>query len=421
MKILQINKFYYKRGGSETHFFELVNLLRKNNHEVNVFSTKNDKNFKAERNDYFIDEIEMSLSNFKKGLNIFYNRQAVKMAEKMILNNRPDIVHIHNISHHFSPAILKVFKKHNIPIIMTVHDYKLICPNYKLFNNGEVCEKCVGKKYYQCALNKCIKDSYLASSIMTLEAYWAKWNKYYDLVNIFIAPSYFMRNKLIEGGISGKKVKYLNNFLSNSNIEKQTVNEKNFSRYILFFGRLSKEKGINFLIKAFKNVDDKEIILKIVGEGPESTSLKNLVKELNLEKRVNFAGYKSGEELEKIISQSEFVIVPSLWYENAPYTILESYALKKAVLGAKIGGIKELIKENETGLAFEAGNIAELTKKIDYLLSYPKKMKDMGENGRLFLKNNFEEKIYLEKLIKIYQQKMLIDKIKNLDKEARLG
>ncbi|HBI16553.1 MAG TPA: hypothetical protein DDY52_00120 [Candidatus Moranbacteria bacterium] len=404
MKILQLNKFYYKKGGSESHFINLVKLLRKNNHEVNVFSTENNKNIEAQIGDCFIDEIEMTLGNFKNGLNLFYNRQAVKTLEKLILNNRPDIVHLHNISHHFSPAILKVFKKAGIPVVMTVHDYKLICPNYKLFNSGGLCKKCVGGNYYQCALNKCVKDSYLASAVMALEAYWTKWKKYYNLVDIFIAPSYFMRNKLMEGGISPKKIKYLNNFLCKSVSQVYNSKEENAKKYILFFGRLSLEKGIDFLIKTFDKIDDKDIVLKIAGEGPAGETLNKLVKKLKLDERVEFLGYKSGQELKKIIAQSEFIVVPSLWYENAPYTILEAYSLKKAVLAAEIGGISELIKENETGQTFSPSNPDDLTDKLNYFLNHSDKYKLFGEQGALFLKNNFDEERYLKKLLEIYKK-----------------
>lgn len=406
MKILQINKFYYRKSGSETHFIDLIKLLRENNHKVTVFSTENAKNIKGKGDDCFIDEIEMNLSNFKKGFNLFYNYQAIKALKKIISNNRPDVVHLHNISHHFSPAILKVFKQFNIPVIMTVHDYKLICPNYKLFNSKGICKKCIGGKYYHCALNKCVKTSYLGSLVMTVEAYWARWKKYYDLVDIFIAPSYFMRNKLIEGGINPKKIKYLNNFLSINIAQDNSSEEKNTRKYILSFGRLSEEKGLDCLIEAFNNISNKEIVLKIAGEGPASTGLKELTKKLGLEKKVDFVGHKPEDELKKIIAESQFVVVPSLWYENAPYTILESYALGKAVLGSEIGGISELIKENETGLTFKIENRNDLTDKINYLLNNENKNKVMGEMGRLFLNKSFGEKKYLRKLLEIYKKEI---------------
>ncbi|MFA6183825.1 MAG: glycosyltransferase [Parcubacteria group bacterium] len=405
MKILQINKFYYRKGGSESHFIGLVNLLRKNNHEVTVLSTKNKKNIKGVNKDYFVEEIEMKLSNVRDGLKLFYNYRAIKSLEKIIKYNRPDIVHVHNINHHFSPAILKVFKKYDIPVVMTVHDYKLICPNYKLFNGDGICEKCHGGKYYQCTFNKCVKNSYLGSLVMTLEAYWAKWKKYYDCVDIFIAPSQFMRNKLIINGFDSEKVKYLPNFLD-KNISKDLIFKNNEKNYILFFGRISQEKGLGSLVRSLELIDDKDVVLKIVGEGPFQMELKKIIKKLHLEKRVMLVGYKSAKELEEIIVNSQFVVVPSLWYENAPYAILESYALSKPVIGAKIGGIPELIKENETGVTFEAENFDDLTKKINYFLINPEKVVAMGKGGCLFLNKFFNKENYLEKLVEIYRKEI---------------
>lgn len=402
MKILQINKFYYKKGGSESHFIALINLLRKNNHQVMVFSTKNKKNISSTENDFFIQEIDMRLSNFKNGFNIFYNLEAVKELRKIISLDRPDVVHIHNVSHHFSPAILKVFKKFNLPVVMTVHDYKLICPNYKLFSRGKICEKCIGGKFYQCALNKCVKDSYLGSLVLALEAYWAKWKKYYDLVDIFIVPSQFMREKLIQSGISLKKIKYLPNFLEEKEEFNFFVDGK--KDYILFLGRLSEEKGLDILVESIGEIKNKEIELKIVGEGPLEGELRKNIAKLGLNNRVKILGYKSGTELKQIISQAQFVVVPSCWYENAPYVILESYSLKKAVLGSEIGGIKELIEIGETGMTFKPNDVKDLTNKINYLLEDKSRLKNMGEKGHLFLKYCFNAENYLNRLIKIYQE-----------------
>lgn len=403
MKILLINKFYYLKGGSEKHFFELKNVLEENGHDVIVFSTQNKKNIESGKNEYFIDELKMSLSNFLNGFKLFYNPQATSKLENIILNNQIDVAHIHNISHHFSPAILKVLKKHRIPIVMTVHDYKLICPNYKLFNGGGVCEKCQGGKFYNCTLNKCVKNSYLASLVMTLEAYWVKWKKYYDCIDIFIAPSRFVESKLIAGGLDKNKIKYLPNFLKRDEILKD-VNKNNSEDYILSFGRLSKEKGLDTLIKALAKIEDKKIKLKIAGEGDVLERLKELAQENKISQRVEFIGYKPNREIQTLIENSKFVVTPSIWYENAPYSILESYLHKKAVIGAEIGGIGELVISGETGVTFEAGNDIDLAQKIDALLKKPDEAKIMGKNGAEMVINKLDEKNYYNKLLSIYNR-----------------
>lgn len=401
MKILAINKFYYRKGGSETHFIDLVELLRKNNHEVIVFSTKNEKNVASQEKDVFIEELEMRLSNFRKGFNLFYNYQAIKALRKLIEKEHPEIVHIHNISHHFSLAILKVFKEYNLPVIMTVHDYKLICPNYKLFNQGHICEKCQGGKYYHCTLDKCVKNSYFASLILMLEAYWSSWKKYFDLVDVFIAPSLFMRDKLLENGLNKNKLKYLPNFLKNNFNREDFSDLQNNTKYVLFFGRLVEEKGLLLLIKVFGKIKNQEVKLKIAGAGPLEKKINEMIVDLKLDKRIELVGYLEGEKLKTTISNAQFIIVPSIWYENAPYSILEAYALGKAVLGAKIGGISELINDAEYLFSFHTEN--ELAERIDNLVDKFQKNKKEGVAKKLFLEKNFNEKQYLKRLLEIYQ------------------
>jgi len=403
MKILQINKFYYPKGGSERHFFELVDVLEKKGHEVIVFSTENKKNVKRRNKEYFISETKMSLGNFRRGLNLFYNREAMRELKKIISENRPDVAHLHNISHHFSPAIIKFLKKNNIPVVMTAHDYKLTCPNYKLFNSKGICNKCIGEKYYQCTLNKCIKNSYLASFTMTLEAYWMKWKKYFSYVDIFIAPSKFMKSKLIEGGYEPSKIKYIPNFLD-GNSEAENINGENFEKYILFFGRLSREKGIDVLLRAFPEIKDKNIKLKIAGDGEAKSDLIGMARKLNIFDRVNFLGHKSKREVKDLIGKSLFVVVPSVWYENAPYSILESYEQEKAVVGSDLGGIKEMIIDGKTGLIFKGGDNKDLKEKIDYMLRNIEDVSRMEKKGKKLLKERFNSDRYYKRILRIYER-----------------
>lgn len=402
MKILQINKFYYKKGGSESHFIDLVNLLRKDHHEVIVFSTRHKDNFPLAKKDVLVDELSMRLTNFFRGFNLFYNRKVIVALKNLIKKERPDLVHVHNFNHHFSPAILKLFKKYNLPVVMTVHDYKLICPNYKLFNKNKICEKCIGGKYFECAHNKCVKDSYLASLVMALEAYWSKWKKYYQNIDIFIAPSHFMQTKLIQGGYPTAKIKYLPNFLQQP--EMATVKEKKSAeRYILFFGRLSAEKGLAELIQTFGEIENKRIELKIAGEGPQKNQLEKIIAETNLASRVKLLGYQNSLDLIELIAGAELVVVPSRWYENAPYVILEAYAQRKPVLGADIGGITEMIKNDETGWLYNPQKREDFKKQMNEILKDSPKLKEAGQRGNIWLKEAFGEENYRKKLLKIYE------------------
>jgi len=412
MKILLINKFYYLKGGTEKHFFELKDVLEKNGHEVIVLSTQNDKNNFSGKNEYFIPETKMHLSNFLNGLNLFYNFRAIKELKKIIAEHNIDVAHLHNVGHHFSPAIIKFLKKKNIPVVMTVHDYKIVCPNYKLFNQGKTCEKCQGGKFYHCLAGKCVKNSHLASLVLMLESYWAKWKKYYDYVDYFIVPSQFMKMQLMKNGIEKNKIKYLPNFLDEEKLEKNESGE--MEKYILFFGRLSQEKGISVLIEAMRYIKNENIKLKIAGDGEELFNLKKQAEKLKLENQVEFLGYQNKEQVKKLIANSQFVVVPSVWYENAPYSVLESFSQAKPVIGSRIGGIEEIIIDGKTGLLFNPGNAKDLAEKINFLWKNPQEIYQMGSETSEFFKEKFGSKKYYQGLEKIYSK---LSGSKNIDKK----
>jgi len=422
MKILLINKFYHdngKSGGVGRHILELEKILTRNDHEVIPFATKQKEAKKNNYLEYFpryfdLGKVKFNSESLKNISKIFYNSEAAEKLESLIKKTKPDIAHIHNIYHHLSPSILTALKKHNIPIVMTVHDYKLICPNYLLFSKGKICQKCQGGKYYNCLKNKCVKNSYAASLVLMLEAYWAKHKKYYEKnIDCFIAPSLFMRDILIKNGYDSRKIKYVPNFLDflptgqAGRLRKNDIkggNNAGDEKYFLFFGRLSQEKGIDILIKSLPLVNLKKYKLKIAGSGQEENKLKELAKNLKLENKIKFVGYQSGKGLKNLVSEAKFIIIPSVWHENAPYSILESYNAEKAVIGSRIGGIPEMIRENKTGLIFNAGDKKKLAEKINYLITHPKKAIQMGMAGKKYLNKKFNQKKYYNKLVKIYRE-----------------
>lgn len=413
MKILLINKFYHdkgKAGGVGRHILELQKMLEQNGHEVVPFAMREKETIPNDYLEFFPKEFDLSkitfdLKGLKNVFKIFYNREAVRKLEKLLQKEKPEIAHIHNIYHHLSPAILAVLKKYGIPTVMTVHDYKLICPNYLMFNNRKICEKCSGKKFYKCFTNKCVKDYYSASLILALEAYFVKLKKYYQDVDIFITPSLFMRDKLVENGFDGKKIKYLPNFFESINVNNNnSSNNAESEKYFLYCGRLSKEKGVDVLIKSLQNVDLKDYKLKIAGSGDEKESLENLASSLKLAGKIEFVGYKSGKYLNNLISKAKFIVVPSIWYENAPYSILEAFAFGKPVIGSRIGGIPEMIEEGETGCLFDSGNEKELGSKIKNLIDKPIYAEVMGENAKAVLAKKYAPNGYRNQLIGIYSE-----------------
>jgi len=398
MKIIFANNYYYLRGGSERVFFDEMRILRKNGHYVIPFSRYLPQNI--ENPDYFAPSIDYeNVSVYKKlfvAFSLIYSPVCGYYFGKLLDRKTPDIVHAHNIYGRLTTSIIVAAKKRNIPVVMTLHDYKLICPSYLMLRKGKICELCKGKKFYFCLLKRCHKDSFIASAIYTFETYFNFFTKKYDLVRFFICPSKFLLQKHVEGGISEHKLVYVPNFIRIEEFE-PFYNNKG---YILFVGRLSQEKGISTLLKAVQNID---IELKVVGDGPLRPLCEKFVKENNI-KNVSFEGYKSGDELKNLYRNAMFVVFPSECYENAPMSVLESFAYGKPVVGANIGGVPEMVKDGETGFLFTPGDYQELREKIVYLLKHPSLIKSMGQKARQLVEQKYNAERHYENLIKIYNK-----------------
>ncbi|MEI6529055.1 MAG: glycosyltransferase [Candidatus Falkowbacteria bacterium] len=404
MKILQVNKFYYPKDGVSNYLLGLEAKLKDLGHEVRVFAMDNPKNISSDTQKYFVSYLSFDkkglLNAWRSFARIFYSLEAKRKFSSLIEDYKPDIIHIHNIYHQISPSILSVAKKKNIPVIMHLHDYKLICPNYKLFTEGSICRRCQGGRYYNCASHKCLKNSYPKSIAATLEMYFHHdiWKIYKSGVKLFIAPSRFMKKTCEEFGWPAEKIICLHNFFNDQgakNIKtKQDINHE----YLFYFGRLSEEKGVNVLLNA---LSENKYKLKIAGEGPEETKLKNLSTKLGLNERIEFLGFKSGEELDGLISNAKAIIIPSIWYENMPLNMLEAMAREKIVIASNIGGMPEIINDGQNGLLFKAGDKDDLITKLKLLDDLD--TKQMGERAAEAVKN-LNADTHVKEIIKIYEQ-----------------
>ncbi|MDL2244350.1 glycosyltransferase family 4 protein [Parabacteroides sp. OttesenSCG-928-J18] len=401
MKVLQINKYFYRKGGSETVFFNIMDLLEEHHHTVIPFSIRNNKNISNPYDSFFVDYAELSESGFitkiKNLPSFFYNRRAAKQLEILIQKEKPDMAHIHLVFNSLSVAILPVLKKHNIPVIMSVHDFRLICPAY-LFMDGEgnMCEQCLTKKsYLPCMTKKCSKGSFFNSASLALDSYLRKYViPITSYIDHFLFVSHFSRKKHIEADYRYEnKSSALYNFTP---IQKDPGITK--ENYILYFGRVSGEKGIATLMQAMEGLPETK--LKIIGSGPllEEYAQKKY-------KNIEFLGYKTGKELENYIQRALFVVVPSECYENNPLSIVESFALGTPVIGSRIGGIPELIRENENGFLFEPKSVTALqeTLRKATLLS-DKDYEDLCEGALAFAHKYFTKEAYYQELINIYNQ-----------------
>ena len=356
MKIFFANKFFYPKGGSETVFFQERKFLLNNGHKVIDFSMEHPDNLFSEHCDYFApsvdyrsaDKTRKSMSFFKNlrmAINFVHNRKVVQRLTALIQKEKPDIAHLHNIYHQLTPAIIPILKNAGARVVLTLHDYKLICPTYSMFNDGASCNKCEGKYFGQATINRCQEGSYFKSCLLSIEGYWHKWMRSYDKVDLFLCPSQFIGDMVSKYRIDRKRIRVLHNGID---VKIYNCSEQD-DEYAIYFGRISKEKGVETLLKAHQSLSNR-LPLKIVGVGPVMPELRKRYL------KAEFAGYKTGEELKELIRRASFVVVPSEWHENCSMSVLESMAYGKPIIASRVGGMPEQIEDNKTGLLFEISN-----------------------------------------------------------------
>jgi glycosyltransferase involved in cell wall biosynthesis len=407
MRILQVNKFHYPRGGAEKYYLELGKALEEAGHEIAYFSMHHPKNLPSLYSKYFVSRLSFNEGGLKDKLKtpgrVIYSLEAKRKFKRLLQDFKPDIIHIHNIYHQLSPSILNVASHFKIPIVMHLHDYKLICPNYQLFAHGKICEDCKPNKYINCFKNRCFQGSYSKSALASIEMYiHHSWCKIYKKnISTFIAPSNFMKEKVSEYGWDKDKITTIYNpFSANLNTNHVEIQNTKKEDYLLYFGRLSPEKGLSTLLRAASISGDN---VKLAGLGPEKNNLENLAKKLKI--KVEFLGFKSGEELKNIILKAKAVVIPSIWYENMPLSLLEALNLSCLVIASNIGGLPEIVKPPKNGFLFEAGNFLDLANKIKLLDSFP--LEDIKRAAKesvadLTMANNLKkvENLYQEVLLK---------------------
>lgn len=406
LRILSVNKFYYLFGGSERVLFETNLLLKNKGAEIIPFSMHHPENYKTEYQKYFVKEIDYNnLFNWKKKFEaigrIFYSKEANIKLSRLIKRFNPEIAHLHLVYHQLPISIVSVIKNAGIPIVHTLHDYKVLCPVYSFISNNTVCERCKTKKFYHVLLHKCNKNSLLFSTLNCLEMYFHYIKRYYQMSDIYITPSNFMRNKMIEYGWPESKFVHIPNFIDYKNYPYQ----RKYKPYIVYVGRLFEIKGVHTLLHAMNLIKELKIDLLIIGDGPERIRLEEMKKDLNLS-NVQFLGYLGLKKFSSYVSSCLFSVLPSIVYENCPMTVLESMAMGKAVLGANIGGIPELINSGIDGMLFKPGDAHDLANKIKYLVQNKDLTIQMGQKGRQKIIEQYNPDQYFKKLNNVYQSVM---------------
>lgn len=397
MRILLANKFHWNKGGSEKYYFELGELLKKHGHEVAYFSMEDEKNIKTGDKEYFVPQFDLNNSSKLKALDVISNKHNQKIMEQALDDFKPDIVHLNNFQRQLSASIIKPCIDRKIPIVFTAHDVQAICPAITMMDNDKrPCELCMHGKYMNCIKKSCNKGSKLKSILGALEGYYYRIHKIYtEKINYIITPSEFYRKKFIEDGVNENKIQAIHNSIEMDDYNVKTEDDG----YALYFGRLSKEKGILDLINAFKSCKDGKLF--IAGEGPEKETIEQIIKENKLGRRVKLLGFLNKEQMTEITRKCKFVVVPSIWYENCPYSILETLAIGKPIIGSNMGGIPELVNDNKNGFIYST--VEELTDRMNTLFEDKKLVEKFGKESKNLAKKNYDREVYYKKIEKIYK------------------
>lgn len=399
MKILMINKFLYSNGGSETYIFKLGEYLIKKEHEVQYFGMEHEGRCVGNRVNAYTSDMDFhggsKLAKLTYPLKTIYSSEARTQLRKVLDDFQPDVCHLNNFNYQLTPSmILEIVKWRKqvgkqCKIVFTAHDYQLVCPNHMMNNpnTNQNCEKCLGGKFTNCMKGKCIHGSTAKSAIGMMEAYFWKWKGVYKYIDTMICCSEFLKTKMDSNPLFAKKTIALHNFVGH--VEWKQTEKKG---YVLYFGRFSTEKGIVTLMQVCKQLPNIPFIF--AGTGPLEETINDIPNIKNV-------GFQKGKALEKLIREAQFSIYPSEWYENCPFSVMESQMYGTPVLGARIGGIPELIEEGRTGELFESRNVEDLKNKILGLWEKREKIEKYNKNCKRIKFDTIEE--YVEKLMMIYK------------------
>lgn len=410
MKILLVNYRYFVSGGPEKYMFNIKKMLEENGHEVIPFSIHSNKNVETEYSKYFVEPIGSRDTTYfeeckktpKVILQMFsrscYSLNVKKAIKREIKDVKPDIVYIIHFVNKLSPSVIKGAKEMGVPVVLRLSDYFLLCPRFDFLSDRKICEDCLTKGYSACLKKKCVKGSTIASFIRVFSMKFHNLIHIYDYVDAFVTPCEFLKNKLIDNGFQKNKITCIPTFTSSkSNVGEQIVGD-----YGLYFGRITEEKGVETVIKAYEKLPDKYV--KIMGDDTtdEAIRLKKYVEEHRL-KNIEFLGFKNGTELENVIKESRFTMIPSIWYDNLPNTALESFQFSKPVIASNMGSLPELVIDGHNGYLFNPYSFEELIEKIK-MLENDDLVITMGKNSRKRLEESFSPQKHYDMLVGIFNR-----------------
>lgn len=402
MRLLSLNTYNYRRGGSDVVFLEHDAMFRALGWDTAVMTMHHPKNAPSPWSRYFAAEIEFgheygTLEKLVMAGKIIYSLEARHKLSALLDTFPADVAHAHCIYHHLSPSVLVELKHRGIPTVMTAHDLKLACPAYKMLNRNGICEKCRNGNLLHVVANRCIRDSLPLSALIMIESTVSKsLGLYRHNLDRVVSPSLFYKHKLMEWGWPESQLAYIPNYVDAA----AYIPSFKPGKYFFYFGRLAMEKGVETLIRAAARA---KVALCIAGTGPEDTALRKLAAEIG--GNIEFLGFVSGEPLWKWVREALAIVLPSEWYENAPMSVLEAYASGKPIIGARIGGIPEMVRVGETGVLFESGNVEELADLMRQYADMPDSaVTEMGVAARDYVSTTFTSQRYLQNILALYSE-----------------
>lgn len=395
--ILNAGQNYQLRGGSERYQFLLSELLQKNGHRVIPFAANHPKNQPTQWSEYFPQGVNFEHPSEADLIRFIYSKPASKAIKRLLKDIPIDIAHLHIYYGQLTASILTPLQQAGVPIVQTLHEYKIVCPVYTLVSNGEICQACKGHAFWHATLKRCNRGSLARSMLSTVESYVSKVLGSVRQIDHFITVSHFQREKMIELGIPAEKVTAIHNFINTFSIKPSSEQ----GEYFLYFGRLERLKGLFTLIEAASTL--KKIPLLIAGDGEARSELEQLIEQNGL-KHIHLLGFKGDNELHQLIRNSICTLAPSEWYETFGLTLIESFARGRPAIASHIGGISEIVSDTIDGFLVPPKNVEVLREKMLWMAEHPREAIEMGQAGRLKVETQFNPEIHYEKIMDVYRK-----------------
>jgi glycosyltransferase involved in cell wall biosynthesis len=387
MKILVVHNHYQQFGGEHTAVEAQTALLRGHGHEIVLYTRDNAtiQGYGARDKALFFPRT-------------VFSRETYDQVTRLVQQERPAVAHVHNVFPLISPAVYRALATAGVPIVQTVHNFRFLCVNSLFYTHDRICELCKSGKMSHAVRLRCYRNSYSLSALYALSiGLHRRWGTF-QMIDRFIALSGFSAQKLVEGGVATRdRITVLGNFLPDPLPAPRSLAA--CPPYVLYLGRLSREKGVATLIEAMAGVP--ELGLKILGDGPEASELRRLVAQRGLT-NVEFMGHVTGEEKWELLRGALVTVVPSLWYEHFPFALLESMAVGTPVVASRLGSLADLIDEGRSGLLFRHGDSAGLAAVLRALAGQPDRALGMGNLARQTVEDRWTSRVHYQGLMHLY-------------------